>query len=216
MDVNTNYYSSDEKTGIQAKSRACHKAMKKGYIEKVESEYQRNGTQCLIAGKDLVSGKIESYTIGDTRKEEDYLQHIKDLVEGKEDENHVIYCDQLNTHKSASLVEWIAEYIGFKEDLGTKGKDGILKSQQTRQVFLEESSHKIRFVYTPKHCSWLNQIENWFSILQNKVIKRGNFSSTDDLKNKIICFIEYYNKCMAKVMKWKSRCEKILISQLRV
>ncbi len=216
FDDNTCYYSSDEKTGIQAKSRTHSRAVKKGYVEKMESEYQRNGTQCLIAGKDLVSGKIESYTIGDTRKEEDYLQHIQDLVRDKEGKKHVIFCDQLNTHKSASLVKWIAKTIGLKEDLGEKGKSGILRSQHTRQEFLEDENHRIRFIYTPKHCSWINQIENWFSIIQKKVIKRGNFPTIGDLKQKIISFIEYYNNCLSKPMIWKSKCEKLLLKKLAI
>lgn len=211
-DKNTNYYSSDEKTGVQAISRASAKSMTKGYIEKVESEYQRNGTQCLIASKDLKTGKIVEYSIGQTRTEEDYLTHIQNIVKLNPQENTVIFCDQLNTHKSESLVNWIAQTIGYTGELGIKGKVGILESQKTRQAFLEDESHKIRFLYTPKHCSWINQIENWFGILQKKVIKRGNFPSTENLKQKMIDFIIYYNKCMAKPFRWKSKCEKIIMS----
>lgn len=186
--------------------------MAKGYVEKIESEYQRNGTQCLIASKDLKTGKVAAYSIGQTRTESDYLTHIQDIVNINPSENTVILCDQLNTHKSESLVKWIAETIGYTGELGIKGKEGILQSQETRQEFLEDESHKVRFLYTPKHCSWINQIENWFGILQKKVIKRGNFPSIQDLKQKIIDFIIYYNNCMAKPCRWKSKCEKIIMS----
>lgn len=186
--------------------------MKEGSPEKVEAEYKRNGTQCLIAAKDLKTGKIPVYSIGQTRTEFDYLNHIKAIANLRPDENTVIFCDQLNTHKSESLVNWIAEIIGYTGELGIKGKEGILESQKTRMAFLEDTSHKIRFIYTPKHCSWINQIENWFGILQRKVIKRGNFSTIQDLEKKMIDFIIYYNNCMAKACKWKSKCEKTIVS----
>ncbi|MFQ9702236.1 MAG: hypothetical protein ACLR0U_07695 [Enterocloster clostridioformis] len=66
----------------------------------------------------------------------------------------------MNTHKSETLVKYVAEACGIEEDLGQKGKSGILKSLQSREDFLHDPSHRIRFVYTPKHCSWMNQIRN--------------------------------------------------------
>ncbi|MBF0463292.1 MAG: transposase, partial [Magnetococcales bacterium] len=63
-------------------------------------------------------------------------------------------------------------------------------------------SHKIVCHFTPKHASWLNQIEMWFSILVRKVIRRGNFLSQDDLKEKITSFIAYFNKAMSKPFRW--------------
>jgi len=144
------------------------------------------------------------------RKEEDYLNHIKEIVATNTEVKHVIICDQLNTHKSESLVRFVAEKDNFKDDLGIKGKLGILKSMETRMAFLELREHKVSFIYTPKHCSWLNQIENWFGHLERKVIKRGNFFSIDDLKNKIIAFIKYYNSYYAKPFIWKKVASEIL------
>ena len=111
--------------------------------------------------------------------------------------------DQLNTHVSETLVRWIAECEGYDEGLGKKGREGILKNMVTRRRFLEKEEHRIRFVFTPKHCSWLNPIENWFAKLQRHVISNGNFSSVEELKIKIEAYVAFYNECLAKPLKWK-------------
>jgi transposase len=81
----------------------------------------------------------------------------------------------------------------------------------SRRTFLQNPTHRIRFVYTPKHTSWLNQIELWFSILSRKLLKRGNFISVEDLSQQILAFVEYFNRTMAKPFKWtyKGRALKI-------
>lgn len=108
--------------------------------------------------------------------------------------------------ESSKWTHWelamVAKKLGLKNDLGKKGKTGILKNLVNREKFLANKSHKIRFVYTPKHCSWLNQIEIWFGILTRKILRHGNFQSIDELRTRIANFIEYYNTIMAKVFKW--------------
>ncbi len=111
--------------------------------------------------------------------------------------------DNLNIHQSESLVRWIAERQGIPaETLGVKGKSGILQSMESWAKFLHDPTHQVVFSYTPKHASWMNQVEIWLSILVRKLLKRGNFLSLDDLRNQILAFIAYYNRTMAKPIKW--------------
>ena len=194
--------SSDEKTGIQAISHSQISKMSVGKLKRIESEYIRNGTTCLIASRNIKTGKLNAYTLGQTRKEEDFLGHVQEIVATQPGKKHIIICDQLNTHKSASLVRWVASLCYGTIELGAKGKDGILKSQKSRMEFLENERHHVRFLYTPKHCSWMNQIENWFGTLQRKVIKHGEFNSVDSLEKQISDFICYYNNILSKPINW--------------
>jgi transposase len=196
-------YSVDEMTGIQALERiAKDLPMKSGKPVAREFEYKRNGTQTLIAGYNVALGSVKAWC-GDTRTEKDYCHFIERLVKENADRTkcHIV-TDQLNTHQSESLVRFVAEFCGIEEDLGEKGKNGRLKSMATREAFLSEQEHQVVFHYTPKHASWMNQIEIWFGILTKKVIKRGNFSSVTELKARLLAFIEYFNDTMAKPFKW--------------
>jgi transposase len=193
----------DEMTGIQALERiAPTQPMQSGQVERREFEYTRHGTQCLIGNFDVVTGEVITPTVQLTRTEEDFAKHIQRTVATDPEATWIFVCDNLTTHVSESLVRYVAEACDIELDLGKKGKSGVLKSVETRKEFLKESGHRIRFVYVPKHTSWLNQIEIWFSILVRRVIKRGNFRSTADLREKILAFIDYFNRTLAKPFKW--------------
>lgn len=193
----------DEKTGIQALERIHPtRPMEPGKPEAVEFEYQRHGTQALIANFEVATGKMLSPSIGDTRTEEDFAAHISTTIETDPQGEWVFICDQLNTHKSESLVKLVAHLCGIEEPLGIKGKSGILHNMDSRAAFLADKSHRIRFVYTPKHCSWLNQVEIWFGILTRRLLKRGNFTSTEELKQRILAFIDFFNETLAKPFRW--------------
>lgn len=193
----------DEKTGIQAIERDYPtQPAEKGKVERVEYNYDRHGTQALIANFEVATGKIVSPTVEDTRTEVDFLLHLQQTVKHDSNGQWIFISDQLNTHKSASLVEWIAKECGVEEDLGIKGKSGVLENMATRAEFLQQESHRIRFVYTPKHCSWLNQVEIWFGILSRRLLKRGEFKSTAELKERILKFIDFFNETLAKPFRW--------------
>ena len=194
--------STDEMTGIQALERLVLKPMRPGDAERVEFEYTRHGTQCLLANFDVVSGHVIRPTVSATRTEADFVAHLQQTVTLAPQDGGVFVMDQLNTHKSAALVRWVAEACGIPADLGVKGKDGVLTSMKTRAAFLSDPPHRIRIVYTPKHTSWLNQVEIWFSILVRRLLKRGNFRSTDHLKERILGFIEYVNTTLATPFQW--------------
>jgi transposase len=195
----------DEKPGIQALERdGATLPTRAGQVERREFNYIRHGTQVLTGNIHLATGKLITPTIADTRTEADFVEHIARLIQSDPTADFVILCDQLNTHKSESLVRLIAQVLGDHQVLGEKGKWGILKSMKTRQAYLSDPGHRIRFVYTPKHCSWLNSIEVWFSVLGKHVLNRGNFTSVHDLQQKIQRYVTYYNEHLSKVWKWSA------------
>lgn len=155
--------SADEMTGIQALERKYpDKPVISGKPALMEFEYIRHGTTSLIGFFDVATGRMEKPYLNTTRTEEDFVKAIRALVKTDPDARWTFVCDGLNTHKSESLVRFVSEQCGLTDDLGVKEKRGILKSQLSRMEFLHDPSHRIRFVYTPKHCSWMNQIEIWF------------------------------------------------------
>jgi len=202
---NVHVYSTDEKMGIPAREHVNPKQnMKPGQIERIDPEYIRHGVSGIIASRNVATGEIVEPLIQPERKEPDYLRHIKKVVSLNPNDKHIFLNDGLNTHFSESLVRFVAEVEGIDEStLGVKGKYGILKNMESRREFLTDNKHQIVFVYTPKHCSWLNQIECWFSIITRHILnKRASFTSVEHLETKIKEYIDFYNKFLKKPFAW--------------
>lgn len=210
--------STDEKTGIQALERAAPAKQQQpgvagqaGKLERQDYECLRHGTQCLLANFEVATGKQIAPSVGQTRTEPGFVAHIVQTVNTAPNDQWIFIADQLNTHQSASLVQWVANMIGYTDDLGEKGEAGILQSMRTRAEFLANTKHRLRFVYTPKLCSWRNQIEMWFSILVRRLLKRASFNSTDELRQRILEFIEHFNATLAKPFKWTYKGRPLMV-----
>jgi transposase len=195
--------STDEMTGIQALERnAADRPMTYGHCQRIEFEYTRHGTLTLIGNFEVTTGQLIACTLGPTRTEVDFAEHIERTVATDPEASWIFVVDNLNIHGSETLVRVVAAACGIGEPLGKKGVRGVLRSVASRQAFLSEKGHRIRFVYTPKHSSWLNQIEVVFGVIMRKVIRRGSFTSVADLRSKLLHFIEYFNRVFARPFRW--------------
>ena len=176
----------DEMTGIQALERiAPSLPIRPGKVERREFEYVRHGTKALIAVFDVVTG-----TVADTRTEADFVAFLKDLLAS-----------------APPTMSWRASAASTKPRSAARDARASSPARPAAKAFLTGQRHRITFHFTPKHASWLNQIEIWFSILVRKLLRRASFASKADLKNRIERFIDYFNQTMAKPFRstWAGR-----------
>jgi hypothetical protein len=203
--------STDELTGLQALERkAPTKPMQPGLVERREFEYKRHGTLSAIVNFDVGTGEVTEASLGPTRTEEDFTAHIARTLTRDPEGVWVFVVDRLNIHQSVSLVDLVADYCGLTAEVAELRGRGGLKAMASRASWLSDASHRIQFVYTPTHTSWLNQIEMWFSILTRRALKRASFPSLEALRERILAFIEYYNQT-AKPFRWTYKGRPLVI-----
>jgi len=195
----------DEATGLQAnEKRAETLPPQPNQAGKEETQYTRHGTVCLTAAWHVVLGQLIYYTLQQTRNNDDFADFIEQMLSSDPDGKWVIVLDNLNTHSSEALVRLIARLEGIdQKTLGDKKKrKGILGSMKTRKEFLSDPTHRIRFVFTPKHSSWLNQIEVIFGIINRRTLTGASFRSQQELIERLSAFIAYFNTTFARPMDW--------------
>lgn len=195
----------DEMTSLGANQRRAQPRLPRpGQPGKQECQYTRHGTLSLTGSWHVVLGQMIHTTVSPSRNCQDFADHIEQTIQTDPDGRWVFVLDNLNTHSGEAVVRRIAKFIGIEQDaLGDRKKRrGILGSTKSRRQFLCDPVHRIRFVFLPKHSSWLNQIEVVFRVISQRVMRYGSFTSTEDLKAQLLEFIEYYNRTFAKPFNW--------------
>ena len=170
--VNAMVWSVDEKTGMQAKSRVNPtRPAVPGIRVRREFEYRRHGTAVLFAGLNVHYGDVAAWVTDSTRTE-NFVEFLADL-DAQTPHGMELHCivDNLSTHFTPAVEDFL---------------------EARPRIFLHN---------TPTHASWLNQVELFFSILQRRLLRHGEFTSVDDLAARIIAFIEDYNH-RARPFRW--------------
>jgi hypothetical protein len=196
--------STDELTGVQALERQPPGLpLALGTVERRACEYIRHGTCRVILRRDVATGQVVAPACGPTRPEADVLAQVQAMVASDPSATrwHFVV-DHLDIHRSASLVRYVAAESQLELDLGEKGTRGVLANRQSRAAFVNDPTHRIVFHDTPKHTSWLNQIEIWLRIVVRTLLKRGSFTSVEDLRPKVLACIDYDNRTLAKPFTW--------------
>jgi transposase len=190
-------FSVDEKTGIQALERKHPDLpMEPRRPQRREYEYSRHGTLCLTAAFDVATGKVQGVLTPD-RPATVFARFLSELLASVPQASKVhVVADNLNTHwhHDACAVVAAASGVAYDREEHRTGKE--------RRAFLTEPDKRVVLHFTPKHASWLNQIEIWFSVLGRKLLGRESFASTCDLEADIVSFIDYYNRHLAHPYRW--------------
>ncbi len=154
----------DEKTSIAAREPARSDLLTRpGKPARRDSEYLRNGATNLFAALQVHSGTVSGMT-AQTRNQFDFIAFLDQLeAEIPPGQQVIAILDNLSTHKTPNVQTWLAQHPRWQ------------------------------MVFTPKHASWLNQVEIFFSILTRRLLKQGQFSDTNDLATQMLAFVELHN-----------------------
>jgi len=127
----------------------------------------------------------------------DFVRHIRDVVEQFPQAKRFHWVmDNLNTHYTFELCQYLGRLSGVWEARPR------LRTGAQRRSFLTDPGHKHVVHYTPKHGSWLNQVEIWFGVLSRRLLRRGEFRSVGELAQRILEFIDYYDRHDAHPYEW--------------
>jgi hypothetical protein len=187
----------DEKTGMQVLERkAPTKPAQPGRRERREHEYIRHGTRVLINSLAVATGHI-AWTIGTTRTATDFVAHLQRAYQSlPRMERYDWVMDNLNTHWSLDVCRLVARWCKVPFD-PAKLKKGV-----QRRAFLGDPRHCHVFHFTPKHGSWLNQAELFFSVVHRRFLARGSFPSAKDFDRRLERFLQDYNLRHAHPYRW--------------
>jgi transposase len=187
----------DEKTGMQIRQRKYPtQPMAPGKPEKREHEYIRHGVRALIASFVVATGQVV-WNLGQTRTSADFAAHLANVVHQlPEMQRYDWVVDNLNTHWSLDVCRLVAQWCG-----GPFVAKALRRGAQ-RRAFLSDPTHKHVFHFTPKHGSWLNQVELWFSVLARRFLKRGDFCSPQDFATRLDAYLAVYNTHHAHPYRW--------------
>jgi hypothetical protein len=187
----------DEKTGMQILQRKHPtQPAQPGKPAKREQEYIRHGVRVLIASFVVPTGQV-LWQLGPTRTSEDFAAHLADVhrqLPAMARYDWVV--DNLNTHWSLDVCRLVAAWC----DLPCVPK--ALHRGVQRRAFLSDPTHTHVFHFTPKHGSWLNQVELWFSVLARRFLKRGDFCSPEDFASRLLDYLDVYNTHHAHPYRW--------------
>jgi hypothetical protein len=187
----------DEKTGMQILQRKYPtQPIAPGQPAKCEHEYIRHGVRALIASFVVPTGHV-LWNLGQTRTSTDFATHLAHVVQQLPDMHRYDWVvDNLNTHWSLDVCRVVAQWC----KIPFVAKD--LRHGAQRRAFLCDPSHKHVFHFTPKHGSWLNQVELWLSVLARRFLKRGDFCSAQAFENRLHDYLEVYNTYQAHPYRW--------------
>ena len=154
----------DEKTAIQALDRLDPVLpFSPGRLERHGFEYFRHGTLSLYAALDPKSGEVIGKTASRHTSEE-FVAFLLAVVASQPKGKEIhIILDNLSAHKTQRVRQFLADHPN------------------------------VTLHFTPTYSSWLNQVEIWFSKIERDVIQRGVFTSTTDLRQKLMNYIRLYN-----------------------